>query len=209
MNPNTNEMRALRRRDPALAAIMKRMPAFPGYPGGTAYASRTYFHSLVRSIVFQMLTGKAAETIYGRVRAMTSGSGFPTAAQLVAAGETRLRSCGLSGGKTHAILELAERVQCGQLQLSGLHRRTDGEVIKLLTDIRGIGDWTAQMFLMFRLGRLDVLPVNDMGIQEGIRRLDGLRERPGPRQVRERAAPWHPLASVASWYLWRLAGEKP
>jgi len=189
MKPDTNQLRTLRRRDPALAAVMRRMPAFSGYPDGTAYASRTYFHSLVRSVIFQMLTGKAAETIYGRVRAITPGSGFPTAKQLVNAGEARLRSCGLSGGKTHAILELSERTESGRLKLSGLHRRPDEEVIKTLTEIRGIGAWTAQMFLMFRLGRLDVLPVNDMGIQEGIRRLDGLRERPGPARLRGQLVP--------------------
>ena len=208
MRPTTAELRALCKRDPVLARAIKRLAPFPGFPEGSAYASRTYFHSLARSIVFQMLTGKAAETIYGRVRALTPGAGFPTARQLAHIGEEPLRACGLSGGKTHAILDLARRVDRGQLKLRGLHRLPDDEVIAALTDVRGIGVWTVQMFLIFRLGRLNVMPLNDMAIQEGLRRLDGLADRPSPSQVRERAAPWRPLASVASWYLWRLSGEK-
>ena len=186
---------------------MKRLPTFPGFPEGSKHASRTYFHSLARSIIFQMLTGSAAETIYKRVRALTSGSGFPKPAEVARFREQRLRGCGLSGGKVRALKDLARRVHEGSLRLSGFHRKDDAEIIAAVTQVHGIGVWTVQMFLLFRLGRLDVMPLNDLGVQEGIRRLDGLAARPSPSQVRDRCAVWSPLSSVASWHMWRLAGE--
>ncbi len=188
-----------------MGRALRRLPPFPGFPHGTAHESRTYFHSLVRSITYQMLTGKAAETIYRRVAGLTSERAFPRPEDVLALSPARLRSCGLSRDKTRAILALAELAASGRLRLGRLKHLPDDEVIGELTQVRGIGNWTAQMFLIFRLGRLDVMPLNDVGIQEGIRRLDGLTSRPTPREVSERAAPWRPLASVASWALWQIA----
>jgi 3-methyladenine DNA glycosylase/8-oxoguanine DNA glycosylase len=158
----------------------------------------------VRSIIYQMLTGKSAETIYRRVRALTPGPTFPRPAEVLDMPEDRLLGCGLSRDKARAIRDLARRAESGELRLSRLGRLPDEEIVAELTAVRGIGVWTAQMFLIFRLGRLDVMPLNDVGIQEGIRRLDGLSERPRPREVLVRSEPWRPLASVASWALWRL-----
>ncbi|MAB87958.1 MAG: DNA-3-methyladenine glycosylase 2 family protein [Planctomycetota bacterium] len=184
---------------------MRCLPTFPGFPEGSPHASRTYFHSLSRSIIFQMLTGSAAETIYRRVRALTPESGFPKPAQVARFREQKLRGCGLSGGKVRALKDLARKVDGGALRLSGFHRKEDAEIIAAVTQVHGIGVWTVQMFLLFRLGRLDVMPLNDLGVQEGIRRLDRLADRPSPSQVRERCAIWSPLSSVASWQMWNLA----
>lgn len=209
MRPTEADLLALARRDPVLGRALRRLPPFPGFPDGSAHASLTYFNSLVRSITYQMLTGKAAETIYRRVAALTPGRSFPRPNELLALPEDRLRACGVSRDKTRAILALAALTSSGNLPLGRLKHRSDEEIIGELTQVRGIGVWTAQMFLIFRLGRLDVMPLNDVGIQEGIRRLDGLSSRPTPREVSERAAPWRPLASVASWALWQIVDAEP
>lgn len=165
----------------------------------------SHFHALARSILHQQLAGKAAATIHGRVRALTPGSRFPRPEQLLELPDGLLRGAGVSGSKIAALRDLAGRVESKQLRLRGLSARSDEHIIEELTAVRGIGVWTAQMFLMFRLGRLDVLPVGDLGVQEGLRRLDGLEERPRPAEVGERGEVWKPLRSVASWILWRLA----
>lgn len=209
MRPTDDDLRVLARRDPVMGRALRRLPTFPGFPHGSAHESRTYFNSLVRSITYQMLTGRAAETIYRRVAALTPGRAFPRPDEVRGLPEDRLRGCGLSRDKTRAILTLADLAASGRLRLGKLKHLPDEEVIGALTQVRGIGTWTAQMFLIFRLGRLDVMPLNDVGIQEGIRRLDGLSSRPTPREVSERAAPWRPLASVASWALWQTVDGEP
>ena len=165
----------------------------------------SHFHALARSILHQQLAGKAAATIHGRVRALTPGSRFPRPEQLLELPDGDLRGAGVSGSKIAALRDLAGRVESKELRLRGLSAQPDEHIIEELTAVRGIGVWTAQMFLMFRLGRLDVLPVGDLGVQEGLRRLDGLEERPRPAEVEERGEVWKPLRSVASWVLWRLA----
>ena len=107
-----------------------------------------------------------------------------------------------------ALTDLARRTVSGDLPLARIARLSDEAVIEKLTAVHGIGEWSAQMFLMFRLGRLDIMPTGDLGIREGVRRLDGLEERPTPREVAARAEVWRPLSSVASWVLWRLADEE-
>jgi DNA-3-methyladenine glycosylase II len=202
------DLRALARRDPALGRAMKRLPAFPGFPRAE-HRRLPHFHFLARAIVFQQLATAAATTIHGRVCALTPGPHFPTAEQLLALSDDELRKAGLSRGKLASLRDLASRVVSGELDLARTPRMRDEQVIERLVPVRGIGPWTAQMFLLFRLGRLDVVPSTDLGVQEGIRRLDGLDERPTPAEVVARFEPWRPLASVASWYLWRLAEEKP
>jgi DNA-3-methyladenine glycosylase II len=118
-----------------------------------------------------------------------------------------LRGAGLSRNKLASLQDLAARIADGRLELARLGRRSDERVVEALVPVRGIGLWSAQMFLLFRLGRLDVLPATDLGVQEGLRLLDARPERPTPREVEARAAPWRPLASVASWFLWRLVDE--
>lgn len=212
MLPEASALRALLRRDPALRPLARRHP-FPGFPR-PAERRRSLFHSLARAILYQQLAGRAAATIHDRVAALGRGA-FPTPEELLAVPAERLRAAGVSRAKAAALRDLADRVASGRLRLERLRRLPDGEVVRRLTEVRGIGPWTAHMFLIFRLGRLDVLPATDLGVQEGLRRLDGLPERPGPEAVAARAACWAPLRSVGSWWMWRACetmtpdGEAP
>ena len=203
--PSREQLEDLRARDPRLGEAMDRVPPFPGFPIPGLYDS--HFHALARSIIYQQLAGKAAQTIHGRVLALTPGPRFPRPEELLALPEADLRGAGLSRAKTRAVLDLADKTVSGELRLRAIGRRSDQEVVKTLTGVWGIGEWTAQMFLIFRLGRLDVMPSGDLGVQEGLRRLDGLLERPTPSAVEERGAVWAPLRSVAAWVLYRLCDE--
>jgi DNA-3-methyladenine glycosylase II len=122
--------------------------------------------------------------------------------------ETALRAAGLSRNKLRALQDLAEKVETGDLKLRKLSRHDDEEVVRQLTSVWGIGRWSAQMFLLFHLGRPDVFAPGDLGLQEGIRILDGLKEKPKPPEALDRAQIWAPLRSVASWYLWRLVDQR-
>ncbi|MEO0659931.1 MAG: DNA-3-methyladenine glycosylase 2 family protein [Planctomycetota bacterium] len=203
--PTPAELAALTRRDPALGTARRRVAPFPVFPVRGQYDS--HFHALARSIVFQQLAGAAARTIHDRVRALTPGPRFPTARDVEGLSDAALRGAGLSRGKLAALRDLSERSLDGRLRLRSLARLEDEEIIDELVEVRGIGRWTAQMFLMFRLGRRDVLAPDDLGLQEGLRRLDGLAERPKPRELAARGEVWAPLRSVASWVLWRLTEE--
>jgi 3-methyladenine DNA glycosylase/8-oxoguanine DNA glycosylase len=205
--PTRSAMTRLARSDRRLAAAMKRTERYPGFPLKGMPGSESHYAHLARSILYQQLAGKAAATIHGRVCALTPGRGFPRPPELLKLSEKRLRGAGLSGNKLAALRDLASRVVSGELNLSGVSRMSDERIIERLVEVRGIGVWTAQMFLMFRLGRLDVMPTGDLGVQEGLKRLDGLDERPDPATVLERAEVWAPLRSVAAWHLWRLSDE--
>lgn len=203
--PSPAEIRALAARDPLLAEALARVPR---YPGVTPAARRmSTFAYLSRAIIYQQLAGSAARAIHGRVRALTPGPDFPRPAELLELPEAILLGAGLSRAKRRALLDLAERTDSGSLSLRGLSRLPDQEVIDRLTVVWGIGEWSAQMYLMFKLGRPDIMPATDLGIREGLKRLDGLAERPTPSEVLERSEPWRPLRTVASWVLWRLCDE--
>lgn len=120
-----------------------------------------------------------------------------------------LRQAGLSGSKRCAIADLATRLEAGSLCLSGVSRQTDQDIVSRLTEVHGIGPWTAQMFLLFKLGRLDILPAGDLGVQEGVRILDGLASRPGPAEIRARTNIWAPLRSIGTLAMWRLVDGTP
>lgn len=207
--PTAAQLAALARRDPALGRLLRRVAPFPGFPDGAARVIRSHFHALARSIVYQQLASAAAKTIHDRVAALTPSGRFPNAAELLALPQERLRAAGLSRNKLASLRELAAHVESGRLKLGSIARLDDEAVVARLVDVRGIGRWTAEMFLIFRLGRLDVMPATDLGVREGLRRLDGLEQRPPPSEVLARAESWRPLRSVASWALWRLAEEKP
>jgi len=195
-------MGRLRRRDPVLAQAMARVAPFPDFP--IRSGSDSHFHSLAKAIVHQQLSTKAAGTIHGRVRSLSPGRRFPTPPEILELPDAHLRGAGLSRAKTAAIQDLATKTLDGSLGLRTIARYSDEEVIEILTQVRGIGVWSAQMFLLFRLGRQDVMAGGDLGLQEGLRILDGLPERPGPKELERRAEVWAPLRSVASWVLWRL-----
>jgi DNA-3-methyladenine glycosylase II len=206
MLPDTRALRALARRDPRLGAAMRRLAPFPGFPTGVL-ARGTHFHALARAIVYQQLATRAAAAIHARVCALAKGSGFPSPSELLALPMASLRAAGLSQSKALALHELAARFESGELRHRSLGRLGDEEVIERLVAVRGIGVWSAQMFLIFRLGRLDVMPAGDLGVREGVRWLDDLAERPTPGEVLARSERWRPLRSVASWTLWRLVEE--
>jgi DNA-3-methyladenine glycosylase II len=194
--------RHLTRRDP----ILKRIIATVG--PCTLQPTTDYFAILVRSIVSQMISTKAAISISGRlVEVLGDGGLTPTA--LLALKEAKLRGVGLSGAKAAAIRDLATRAANGALPLDRLPELSDEEVTELLVAVRGIGKWTAEMFLIFSLGRLDVLPVDDLGLRAGVRDAYGLADLPGRAELRERAEPWRPYRSVATWYFWRSRGGVP
>ena len=202
MLPSAAQLRSLRRRDPVLAPAMRRVAPFPGFPAPGAADS--HFHSLAKAIVHQQLALPAARTIHSRVRSLTPGPRFPKPEEVLELPLEDLRAAGLSGSKAAALQDLSSKTLDGTLRLRGLGRLADEEVIERLVQVRGIGEWTAHMFLLFRLGRLDVMAPADLGLQQGMKVLDGLADRPTPGQLAERAEDWRPLRSVASWVLWRL-----
>lgn len=203
MRPSAEQLGELAARDPVLGEAMRLVPPFPGFPAGQL-ARESHFQAIARSIAYQQLAGAAARTIYGRVCALTPGPGFPTVDECLSLPDDVFRGAGFSAAKTRAVKDLAAKCAAGSVRLRSVSRMPDNEVVNMLSGVWGIGEWTAQMFLMFRLGRLDVMPAGDLGVREGARLLDGLAERPGPAAVLERAEPWRPLRSVAAWVLYRL-----
>lgn len=162
----------------------------------------THFDHVARAIVYQQLSGKAAATIYRRL-CETQGGRAPNESELLGTSDEALRAVGLSRQKISYLRDLASRVGSGDLAMESLDALEDDAIVERLVSVRGVGRWTAQMFLMFRLGRPDVLPEADLGIQNAVKRAYGLRTRPTPKQVLRRGELWRPHRTVASWYLWR------
>ena len=188
----------LKKADPVLVEIIERV----GPCRMDASRTGTHYDALVRSIVFQQLSGKAAGTIHRRFCELYPGK-RPRAERVLGTDDAAMRGAGLSRQKIGYLRDLSARVANGSLPLAHLGRLGDDAIIEHLVQVKGIGKWTAQMFLMFRLGRPDVLPDLDLGIQNAIQKAYGLRKRPLPRDVLRIGKNWHPHASVASWYLWR------
>jgi len=187
------------RRDPVLGAVIKQI----GRCGMAERQRKDHLTALVGSIVSQQLSTKAAATIFGRFVALFPGNAIPDAAAIAAIDAARLRAVGLSGQKVGYLRDLCARIQDGRLDLDALDALEDAEVIERLTAVKGFGRWTAEMFLMFRLHRPDVLPVGDLGIQNAVQRLYRLRKRPDPKRLIKLGEPWRPYRSVACWYLWQ------
>jgi DNA-3-methyladenine glycosylase II len=166
------------------------------------------FSALARSIISQQISTKAALAIRTRVESLLDGKGI-TAAGILALSDAKLRGAGLSESKLKSLRDLANHVDSGAVRLRTIHRLPDEEVIEALIPIRGIGRWTAQMFLIFSLGRHDILPVDDLGLRAGVQELYGLEELPHKDELAELAEPWRPYRSVATWYLWRSRGFVP
>jgi DNA-3-methyladenine glycosylase II len=188
----------LKRADVVLARVIERVGPCRFRPRSKG----THFDALLRSIVYQQLSGKAAGTILDRVLALYGGR-YPRPAQLLDTTDDVLRGAGLSRQKLAYLRDLAAKVETGEVPLARVGRLPDEEVITHLTHVKGIGRWTAQMFLMFRLGRPDILPELDLGIQTAIQRAYGLPMRPVPADVLRIGESWRPHATIASWYLWR------
>lgn len=194
--------RALRRADPEFAALIThigpcRMQLMP---------SAAPFPNLVRAIVFQQLSGKAARTIHDRMIGKLDGPLSPEI--LLAASVPRLRSAGLSRAKCAAVRDLAVKVLDGTVPgARALARLDDEAIIERLCEVRGIGRWTAEMYLMFSLGRPDVLSLGDLGIRKGFRKVFDMTRLPAARTLERRAERWRPWRTVACWYLWRAADD--
>jgi len=186
----------LKKADPLLGSVIDRVGAYrmeyrdPG------------FETLVRSIVYQQLSGKVAKVIFGRLVEMLP-DGAVTPEGILKLTPVKMRRAGLSKQKTAYIRDLAHKTVRGKVRFETLGELADHEVIEHLTQVKGIGVWTAHMFLIFALRRLDILPVGDLGVRSAIRKMYGMEELPHPKQVEELAVSWRPYCSVASWYLWR------
>lgn len=188
----------LRKADPRLATVIDAV-------GRCTFAPAEHlghFTAISRSIIFQQLSGKAATTIYNRFATLFPND-TPVADVFEAISDDQLRAAGLSRQKIGYLRDFAARVNAGEIAIDTLHELSDDEIIAALVAVKGIGRWTAQMFLMFRLGRPDVLPDLDLGIQKGIQRAYRMRKPPTPKRVIEIGRKWAPYRTVASWYLWR------
>lgn len=191
----------LKRVDPVLGLHIARVGSF------TLRVHRDRFGLLVRSILSQQISTKAARAIRQKLENLTHGQGLAPQA-LAALSPQQMRLAGLSTQKMTYLYDLSARVLDGRLKLERLHRLPDEEVIAELTAVKGIGRWTAQMFLMFALGRLDVFPVDDLGLRASLRELYGLPDSAERKHYQRIAEPWRPYSSIASWYVWRLSDLK-
>ena len=198
----TRARRLLLRRDPVLAAVIRKHGAC-----GLASAQRTdHFSALVRAITGQQLSTKAASTIYGRLIALMPDGVTPGALSTLT--DQQMRAVGMSRQKVAYFRDLCDKALSGAVALDSLESMTDDEVIAALTQVKGIGRWSAEMFLMFRLHRPDVLPVDDLGIVNAVKNVYGLRKRPTADRIRKIGEAWRPYRSVASWYLWRTLDDE-
>ncbi len=191
--------RQLTRRDPALGRVIR---AYGPCTLGLR-TRRDSFSALVRAIVFQQLSTGAATTIYGRVLQTMNVRACPPPAIWLARPDGALRAAGLSGQKARYILDLCRHVSDGTLDMRRLHRMGDEDVIATLTQVKGVGRWTAEMFLMFHLQRPDVLPLGDLGVAQGFARVYGDGVRLTTDEMTARAEAWRPWRSIGSWYMWR------
>jgi DNA-3-methyladenine glycosylase II len=200
----------LSKADPVLARIIAEVGALGIQP------RRERFQALARNIIFQQLAGAAANAIYGRFVGLFPGVEFPSPDQVLAKTDAQLRSVGLSEKKALYIKDLAAHVRDGKLNFHRFHRMTDEEIVAHLTQVKGIGKWTAEIFLMFNLGRPDVMPADDLGVQNAVQRHYRMRQRPNRKRLLKHAERWRPYRTAAAWYLWRSldivlpdAGTKP
>jgi DNA-3-methyladenine glycosylase II len=192
--------RHLAEADPRLGELIERAGAFSMRPQPT----QSLFAGLAKSIVYQQLSGRAAETILGRVIQALGRRPFPAPRDLLQASPELLRRAGLSAAKTAALKDLAARTLEGSIpSLARVRTMEDEEIIQRLTAVRGIGRWTVEMLLIFRLGRPDVLPTSDLGVRKGFGRWFRRGKLPEPPAMIRRGERWRPYRSVASWYLWR------
>jgi len=186
--------------EPRLGQLVKKHGLFEFTSGGDP------FEALVESIIAQQLNGSAAQSIFTKLKNSVDAKPI-TAQSLRGLTRSKFRKAGVSPQKIRYLKELSARVIRGQLHLDELGEMPDDEVVRILDEVKGIGPWTAHMFLLFTLGRPDVLPVDDLGIQDSIRKVYALRKRPSGKRIKQIAENWHPYCSIASLYLWRTKGS--
>lgn len=197
-------MRHLQKADPLLGAVIERAGPCAIQPHSD------YYRSLCDSIIGQQLSVKAAATIKQRFRELFGGA-FPEPQAILGTSIEELKSCGLSRSKAAYIQDLASHILDGTLDLAHLESKTNEAIVKDLIAVKGIGEWTAHMFLMFCMGRTDILAVGDLGIRSAIKKLYSLESLPTPSEVTEIAAQrgWHPYETIACWYLWYSLDNAP
>ncbi|TAK58666.1 DNA-3-methyladenine glycosylase 2 family protein [Patescibacteria group bacterium] len=200
---STNLTTALKylRKDTRLGDVVKKNPKPDFKP------ARNVYEALVRSIVYQQLSGKAAGTILRRFLELFPGAGYPKPEAVLKTSVAKMRGVGLSGQKTEYIKDLSKKFLDGTIEPKKFKAMTDEEIRQHLIAVKGIGRWSADMFLMFALNRPDVLPTGDLGIRKGFQKLFKMKELPDSQKMERLAEPWRPYRTVASWYLWRLADE--
>lgn len=183
------------KQDPNLAEIIR-------YVGDYQVKKRNnHLAVLIESIISQQLATAAADAIFARFKKLYPK--FPTTSQILNTKDTKLRAAGLSGMKIEYLKDLAQKIEDGKLKIRSLPRMADDEVIEHLTQVKGIGRWTAEMFLIFSLGRLDVLPTGDLGLRKAVQTAFSMSELPKPKEVEKIGMRWKPYRSVATWYLWK------
>lgn len=184
-------------RDPVLAKVIKMVPA-----GIDIRPSRNRYRSLVEAIITQQLSGHSAGAISKRFRALYDAP-YPRPADVLGTPDSRLRETGLSVRKAECIKKISEMIEAGRIRLDRAGRMSDDEVTEMLTQVKGVGRWTAEIFLMFGLGRMDVLPAGDLGLRKGVMLFYGLPDMPSEDDVRRIAEGWRPYRTVATWYIWK------
>ena len=185
--------------DPKLRDLIKRIGPCELH----AFAPKDPFQTLCMSIASQQLSTKAAATIFRRFEDLFPPNRKPTPERVMTLADDQIRGCGFSGPKVAFIKDLAAHVLDGRLDLKGLRKHPDEEVMQQLVAVKGIGRWTAEVFLMFRLGRQDILPADDLGLMNAVHRAYRLRKRPDAKKLRQMGEAWRPYRSVAAWYLWQ------
>ena len=183
------------RKDPVLADIIGTVSEFK------LKKKSQHFAVLVESIISQQLATSAADAIFKRFKGLYPK--FPTASEVLATRKSKLRTVGLSGMKVEYLKDLAKHVDTGKLDMKAISKMGDEDVIVQLTQVKGIGRWTAEMFLIFSLGRMDVFPVGDLGLRRGVQMAFSLKEMPKPKETEKFGDRWRPYRSVATWYLWK------
>jgi len=193
-------MDTLATKDERLAPLIKETQEFRVEKG----AAESPYEVLVEAVTHQSISGKAAATIFGRVKALGSNGRIPTPEEMLKLRKPALRKAGLSGAKILAMKDLAKKTVEGVVPtLEEAHKLSDEELVKRLVSVRGVGAWTVEMFLIFRLGRPDVLPVHDLGVRKGWAITYGKRYMPAPKELLKFGERWRPYRTVASWYMWR------
>lgn len=190
-------LRHLRSSDPVLAGVMDAVPEKFGMA-----PSRNRYASLVEAIVTQQLSGRSARAISGRFRKLYDAP-YPKPADVLATPSPILRRAGLSVRKVECIKEISQMIEDGRIRLNKTGRMSDEEIKEMLIQVRGVGRWTVEIFLMFGLGRMDVLPVGDLGLRKGVRRFYNLPKMPSEDEVERIGKRWRPYRTVATWYIWK------
>ena len=184
------------KKDPKFAKIIMQVGDY------NVKITKNRYQSLVEAIISQQLSGSAANSIIKKFRKLYK-SKFPKPRDVIKTSDSKLRTTGLSKMKIVYIKELSKKIESKELNMRKISSQTDEQVIEILTDVKGIGRWTAEMFLIFSLGRLDILPVGDLGLKKGIQSMYSLKELPEKEQIEQLAESWKPYRTVATWYLWK------